>query len=79
MEDAAAVCTDGAQGAHEIQSYCLGHEAFVTCAAFVQGDGGAVALVTASGDGSVRCAGCHRLGFWSQLSQTGVPNTRAVR
>jgi len=42
------------QGAHEIQSFCLGHDAFVSCAVFVQGDGGATALVTASGDGSVR-------------------------
>lgn len=42
------------QGAHEIHSFCLGHKAFVTSVAFVQGDKGAVCIVTASGDGSVR-------------------------
>lgn len=41
------------QGAHEIQSYCLGHTSFVTCAAFVSCDSLA-ALVTAGGDGSLR-------------------------
>ena len=43
------------QGAHEIQTYCLGHTAFVTAVSFVQANG-ATAIVTASGDGSVRSA-----------------------
>lgn len=42
------------KGAHEIQSYCLGHESFVTSASFVSCGEGLVALVTAGGDGSVR-------------------------
>lgn len=30
------VPADPMAGAHEIQSYCLGHTSFVTCSAFVQ-------------------------------------------
>ena len=41
------------QGAHEIQSYCLGHTSFVTCAAFLLLPTGTV-LVSGAGDGSIR-------------------------
>ncbi|KAL4452620.1 hypothetical protein ABPG75_008282 [Micractinium tetrahymenae] len=40
-------------GAHEIQSFCFGHTAFVTCSAFVQ-HGGQELLVTGGGDGTLR-------------------------
>ena len=49
-----AACDGVAQGAHEIESYCLGHKSFVSSAVFVEGEGGLVALATAGGDGSVR-------------------------
>ena len=41
------------QGAHEIQSYCLGHTSFVTCAAFLTLPNGTL-LVSGAGDGSIR-------------------------
>ncbi|KAK9828545.1 hypothetical protein WJX72_000693 [[Myrmecia] bisecta] len=41
------------EGAHDIQSYCLGHSAFVKCAAFVSA-GGVTRLVLGGGDGTVR-------------------------
>ena len=41
------------QGAHDIESYCLGHTSFVTCAIFVKGPEGTV-LVTGGGDGTIR-------------------------
>ena len=41
------------QGAPEIQAFCLGHTAFVTCSAFV-GDEAQPRLLTGSGDGTVR-------------------------
>lgn len=50
------------QGAHDIQTYCLGHAAFVTAVSFVRADSGATAIVTASGDGSVRSAAVSGLG-----------------
>lgn len=41
------------QGAHDIQSYCLGHTSFVTCAAFLSSPAGTV-LVSGAGDGTIR-------------------------
>lgn len=49
-EDVACVL----QGAHEIESYCLGHKSFVTAVVFVEGVNDHVALASAGGDGSVR-------------------------
>ena len=41
------------QGAHDIQSYCLGHTSFVTCATFLSSPKGTV-LVSGGGDGTIR-------------------------
>ena len=41
------------QGAHEIQSYCLGHLSFVTCVAFLSLPAGPV-LISGAGDGTIR-------------------------
>ena len=46
-------CGRTVQGAPEIQSYCLGHSAFVTCSAFLQLKGREL-LLSGSGDGTVR-------------------------
>jgi hypothetical protein len=43
------------QGAHEIQSYCLGHTDFVTSCTFAATPESTLLLST-SGDGTVRCA-----------------------
>ena len=50
------------QGAHEVQSICMGHLRFVTCSAFISGgipsDAGPQTsqdwLLTGGGDGTVR-------------------------
>ena len=41
------------QGAHDIQSYCLGHTSFVTCATFLSRPQG-TALISGGGDGTIR-------------------------
>ena len=41
------------QGADDIQSYCLGHTSFVTCATFLSSPEGTV-LVSGGGDGTIR-------------------------
>ncbi len=59
------------QGAHEVQSVCLGHLRFVTCSAFMSGaipsDTGLQSsqawLLTGGGDGTVR---------WGALTSTAV-------
>lgn len=43
------------QGAHEIQSYCLGHTDFVTSAAFAHTPRSTL-LLSGGGDGTVRRA-----------------------
>ena len=45
--------SDCMQGAHEIQSYCLGHTSFVTCATFLSSPRGTVP-VSGGGDGTIR-------------------------
>ena len=66
-------CAVWLQGAHDIQTYCLGHTAFVTAVSFVRADSGATAIVTASGDGSVRSATAPGLGRCRAVcSQSGT-------
>eukprot|EP00891_Asterochloris_glomerata_P002184 jgi/Astpho2/2184/fgenesh1_pg.00040_%23_33_t len=76
--------TDSQQGAHEVQSVCLGHLRFVTCSAFMSGaipsDTGLQSsqawLLTGGGDGTVR--------LWDhvankQLACWHVPASRAAQ
>lgn len=47
----------GLQGYASIQSYCLGHTDFAACSAFAQCQG-KEALLSGSGDGTVRSVSC---------------------